>query len=51
MSAFLAFLEKDMKANPERITGLSERSIARALRLTKRVRVRRDERLPNNISC
>ena len=50
MSAFLAFLEKDMKANPERITGLSKRSIARARRLTKGVKVRRDERLPNNVS-
>jgi antitoxin PrlF len=48
--AFLAFLEKDTKANPERITGLSKRSIDRAQRLTKGVRVRRDERLPNNVS-
>ena len=50
MSAFLAFLEKDMKAKPSRITGLSKHSVARARRLTKGVKVRRDERLPNNVS-
>jgi len=50
MSAFLAFLEKDMKANPDRIAGLSMSSIARARRLTKGVKVRRDERLPINVS-
>jgi len=50
MSAFLAFLEKDMKANSGRITGLSKRSMARAQRLTKGVKVRRDERLPNSVS-
>jgi antitoxin PrlF len=50
MSAFLGFLEKDMKADPKRITGLSKRSIGRARQLTKGVKVRRDERLPNNVS-
>jgi antitoxin PrlF len=50
VTIFLAFLEKDMKTHPQRITGLSKRAIARATRLTKGVKVIEDERLPENIS-
>jgi len=50
ITAFLAFLEKDMKAHPERMAALSKRSIARATRLTRRVKVTDDERLPDDIS-
>lgn len=50
VTAFLAFLENDMKTHPERIHGLSKRSIARATRLTKGVTVTDDERLPEDIS-
>jgi antitoxin PrlF len=37
VTAFLAFLETDMKARPERIAGLSKKAIARARHLTKDV--------------
>jgi len=50
VTAFLAFLEKDMKAHPKRMAGLSKRSIARATRLTKGVKVTDDERLPDYVS-
>ena len=50
VTAFLAFLEKDMKTRPERIAGLSKRTIARATRLTKGVKVTGDERLPEDIT-
>jgi antitoxin PrlF len=50
VTAFLSFLEKDMKTRPQRIAGLSKRSIARATRLTKAVKVADDERLPDNVS-
>src|SRR5689334_18373800 len=39
ITAFLAFLENDMKKHPKRIAPLSKRSIARASRLTKGVKV------------
>src|SRR6266849_8906051 len=39
VTAFLAFLEKDMKTQPKRIVGLSKRAIVRATRLTKGVKV------------
>jgi len=50
ITAFLAFLEADMKTRPERIAGLSNKTIARATRLTKGVRVRDDESLPADIT-
>jgi antitoxin PrlF len=50
VTAFLAFLEKDMKARPGRITRLSKRSIERAARLTKGVKVTDDYRLPEDVS-
>jgi antitoxin PrlF len=50
VAAFLAFLEEDMTAHPKRMSGLSKRTIARATRLTRRVKVGDDERLPDDIS-
>ena len=50
VSGFLAFLEEDMKSHPNRITALSRRSIDRATRLTKDVKVTDRERLPDGIS-
>jgi len=50
VTTFLAFLEKDMKTHPQRIARLSKRSIARAARLTKGVKVSENERLPETIS-
>jgi antitoxin PrlF len=48
--AFLAFVEKDLKEHPGRRTGLSKRSLARAVRLTKAVRVSDNERLPEDVT-
>jgi antitoxin PrlF len=50
VTAFLAFLERDMKTHPRRIAGLSKRSIDHASRLTKGVKVTDDERLPDDVS-
>jgi antitoxin PrlF len=49
LTAFLSVLEKDMKTHPKRIRALSKRSISRATRLTKGVKIT-GERLPDNIS-
>jgi antitoxin PrlF len=49
-TAFLAFLERDMKTHPERITPLSKRVIARGIRLTKGVKVTDEDRLPKGIT-
>ena len=43
VSAFLAFLEKDMKTNPKLITPVSAEKIARAKALTAHVTVSDDE--------
>lgn len=48
--AFLAFLEQDMKTHPKLIVGLRKRSIDRARRLTKGVKVTDDEQLPEDVS-
>jgi antitoxin PrlF len=50
VTAFLSFLEQDMRAHPERISSLSKRALARASRLTKGVKVSDDEPLPRDIS-
>jgi len=50
VAAFLAFLERDMRTHPERMGGLSKRSIARAVRLTKGVKVAEQESVPNRVS-
>jgi antitoxin PrlF len=50
VTAFLAFLEKDMRTHPGRIGALPKRLIARATRLTKGVKVTDDDRLPEDVS-
>ena len=50
VTTFLAFLEKDMIANPKRLKKLSKLTIARAARLTRGVRVNDDERIPEDIT-
>lgn len=50
VTAFLAFLEKDLKQRPGRRSRLSKSSLARATRLTKRVTVRDDEVLPEDVT-
>ena len=50
VTAFLSFLERDMKTNPKRIAALSKQALARATRLTKGMKVNDDERLPEDIA-
>jgi antitoxin PrlF len=50
VTAFLGFLEKDLKAQPGRRSRLSKASLARAVRLTKDVKVTDDETLPENVT-
>src|SRR5260221_7656115 len=50
VTAFLAFLEKDMITNPNRLKRLSTQTLARATRLTKGVKVTDDERLLDEIT-
>ncbi|MGA3015735.1 MAG: type II toxin-antitoxin system ParD family antitoxin [Bryobacteraceae bacterium] len=50
VTAFLGFLEKDLKGHPGRRAQLSKTSVERAVRLTKRVKVRDDEALPGNVT-
>ena len=50
VAAFLSFIENDMKTHPERIAGLSKRLVARASHLTRKVKVKDDERLPGSVS-
>jgi antitoxin PrlF len=50
VAAFLGLLEQDMRTNPQRIAAISRRSIARASRLTKRVKASDRDRLPRNVS-
>jgi antitoxin PrlF len=49
VSAFLAFLEKDLKVRPGRTASLSKTAIARATKLTKGVKVSDRERLPDDV--
>ena len=50
VTAFLGFLEKDLKTKPGRRSRLSKASLARAVRLTKTVKVADDEILPKNVT-
>jgi len=50
VTAFLAFLEKDLKQHPGRRTRLSKTSLARSVRLTKGVKVSDNEILPDDVS-
>lgn len=48
MTAFLGFLAKDISAAPGRIEPLGATRVKRARELTKRVRVRDDDPLPDD---
>jgi hypothetical protein len=50
MRAFLGFLEKDLKTRPGRRSRLSKRSLARAIRLTKPVKVSDRDKIPSTVS-
>jgi antitoxin PrlF len=50
VTAFLAFIEKDLKDHPGRRTRLSKTSLARAIRLTKGVKVKDNEKLPKDVT-
>jgi antitoxin PrlF len=48
--AFLTFLEKDIKDHPDRLSMVSEDSIAHAIELTKDVAVADDDILDENVT-
>jgi len=50
VTAFLAFIEKDLKEHPGRRTRLSKTSLARAVRATKGVKVGDDENLQEGVT-
>ena len=50
VTAFLAFIESDLKNHPGRRTCLSKTSLARAVRLTKAVKVSDSESLPEDVA-
>lgn len=50
VTAFLAFLEADLRKKPGRRSRLSKAALSRAVRLTKHVKVRDDEILPANVT-
>src|SRR5580698_4137930 len=50
VGAFLGLLEKDLRTRPGRRSRLSKASLARAIRLTKHVKVSDDDIIPRNVS-
>jgi len=50
MAAFLGFLANDIAAAPDRVKPLAATRIKKARRLTKRVKVRDDETLPDDVT-
>ena len=50
VTAFLAFIEKDLRTQPGRRSRLSKASLARAVRLTKDVKVTDDETIPEKVT-
>ena len=50
VTAFLGLLEKDLKGRPARRTRLTKSALARAVRLTKGVKLREEEVLPPDIT-
>ncbi len=50
VGAFLAFMERDIANNPERIEPLSASQVARAVELTRDVVVGDDDKIPDDIS-
>lgn len=49
VGAFVGFLEKDLKTRPRR-SGLSKASLARAIRLTKHVKVSNHDKIPPSVT-
>jgi antitoxin PrlF len=50
VSAYLAFLERDMLAHPERITALPEQDLARLRRLTDGVQASDTDSIPDDVT-
>jgi antitoxin PrlF len=50
MAAFLGFLSKDISAAPERVKPLATTRIEKARELTRRVKVRDDDTLPDDVT-
>jgi hypothetical protein len=50
VTAFLGLIEKDLKTHPGRRSRFSKASLARAIRLTKNVKVADDEIIPDNVT-
>lgn len=50
MAAFLGFLSKDISAAPGRIESLAATRIKKARELTRRVKVRDDDTLPDDVT-
>jgi antitoxin PrlF len=50
MTAFLGFLAKDISTAPERIEPLAATRIKKARELTRRVKVRDDDTLPDDVT-
>ena len=48
--AFLSFIEKDMKAHPERIRPITKSTFARIRKLTKGIKVSDSDRLPDDVT-
>jgi antitoxin PrlF len=48
--AYLAFMEKDMKAHPERLRPITKGTVARIRRLTKGIKVDDSYRLPDDVT-
>jgi hypothetical protein len=49
-AAFLAFIERDMTAHPERIVPLSASKVARAVELTRLVVVSDEDDIPSDVT-
>jgi hypothetical protein len=50
VAAFLDLLDRDLKMHPDRESGFSKHSLARAIRLTKDVKVTDDDFLPETVT-
>jgi antitoxin PrlF len=48
--AYLAFMEKDMKAHPERLRPITKGMVARIRKLTKGIKVDDSYRLPDDVT-
>src|ERR1700730_5376299 len=51
LTAFLSFLSKDMAAAPERVNPLAATRIKKARDLTRRVKVRDDDIVPDDVTA